>query len=79
MNCGCPAVVSNRGSLPEIVGPKGVMIDDADDVPAWADILQRVLTDSELRDEMVANGRNHAATFSWEKAARQTLDLYQVG
>lgn len=76
MNCGCPAVVSNRGSLPEIVGPNGVMIDDPDDVSAWADILHRVLTDSGLRDEMVENGRLHAATFSWEKAAQQTLDLY---
>ncbi len=33
MTCGCPALVSNRGSLPEIVGPNGVMVDDPDDVP----------------------------------------------
>ena len=76
MNCGCPVVVSNRGSLPEIVGPNGVMIDDPDDAAAWADILRRVLTDAALREVMARNGRSHAATFSWEKAARQTLDLY---
>ena len=76
MNCGCPAVVSNRGSLPEIVGPNGVMIDNPDDISAWANILQQVLTDSAIRDEMIENGRIHAATFSWEKAAQQTLNIY---
>ena len=76
MNCGCPAVVSNRGSLPEIVGPNGVMVDDPDDVSTWADILHRVLTDSEMRAEMVENGRSHADTFSWEKAASLTRQLY---
>lgn len=77
MHCGCPAVVSKRGSLPEIVGPRGVMVDDPDDVDAWADTLHRVLTDSELRAQMVANGRQQARTFSWEKAARETLQIYR--
>lgn len=77
MTCGCPAVVSRRGSLPEIVGPNGVMVDDPDDVTAWAETLHRVLTDSDLRQTMIENGRSHATTFSWQKAARQTLAIYE--
>ncbi len=77
MNCGCPALVSNRGSLPEIVGPNGMMVDDPDNVDKWAQMLHRVLTDSDLREEMVVNGRLHAATFSWQKAAQQTIELYR--
>lgn len=77
MHCGCPAVVSNRGSLPEIVGPDGMMVDDPDDVDAWSDVLHRVLTDSELRTTMIANGRRQASTFTWERAAAQTLCLYR--
>ena len=76
MHCGCPAVVSRRGSLPEIVGPDGLMIDDPEDVTAWADILHRILTDSGLRKVVIAGGYTQAKTFSWQKAAQQTLQLY---
>ncbi len=77
MYCGCPAVVSRRGSLPEIVGPEGLMVDDPKDTDAWADILRRVLTDDELRAGAIANGRIQAKTFTWEKTARQMLKLYR--
>ncbi len=76
MHCGCPAVVSRRGSLPEIVGPEGLMIDDPEDAAAWADILRRILTDSDLREAVIARGYAQAKTFSWEKTARQTRQLY---
>lgn len=78
MNCGCPAIVSKRGSLPEIVGPDGVMVDNPDDAAAFAERIQAALFDSEVRAAMVKNGRKHAKTFSWEKAARLTLGLYGV-
>jgi len=76
MHCGCPAVVSRRGSLPEIVGPDGLLIDDPEDAAAWADALHRILTDSDLRKEVVASGRIQAKIFSWEKTAEKTLQLY---
>jgi glycosyltransferase involved in cell wall biosynthesis len=77
MHCGCPAVVSRRGSLPEIVGPDGLMIDDPEDVTAWADILHRILTDGDLRQEAIAKGHAQAKTFSWQETARKTLRIYQ--
>ncbi len=76
MHCGCPALVSKRGSLPEIVGPEGMMIDDPEDAPAWAEALHRILTDSGLRTTVIAKGYAQARTFSWAKAAGQTLKLY---
>lgn len=79
MNCGCPAIVSRRGSLPEIVGPNGVMVDHPDDAEAWANAIHSALTDSTHRERMIANGFAHAKTFSWEKAAKQTLEIYGVG
>lgn len=78
MHSGCPVIVSNRGSLPEIAGDAGMQL-DADDVDAWSGALERVLTDGELRGEMVRNGRFHAQTFRWETAAKQTLAIYQIG
>lgn len=75
-HCGCPVIVSKRGSLPEIVGPDGMQL-DPDDAPAWADAMGRVLTDTTLRARLVANGRLQARRFTWEKTAAATLRLYE--
>ncbi|MCA9936842.1 MAG: glycosyltransferase family 4 protein, partial [Anaerolineales bacterium] len=76
-HCGCPTVVSRRGSLPEIVGPQGTMVDEPEDAAAWAQVIERVLSDSQLRAEMVARGYEQAKGFTWESTAVQTLRLYQ--
>jgi glycosyltransferase involved in cell wall biosynthesis len=73
--CGCPVVVSDRGSLPEIVGPRGVKLDPLYE-DGWLSALAAALEDEHLRAAMIANGRAQAARFSWDKAARQTLALY---
>ncbi len=75
MACGTPVVVSNVSSLPEVVGDAGLTFDptDAEELTV---ALSRVLHDSELRTKLQTKGLKRAATFSWEKAARQTLELY---
>jgi glycosyltransferase involved in cell wall biosynthesis len=75
-HCHCPVVVSNRGSLPEIVGENGIML-DPDNMDLWVETLGRVLSDDTLRQEMIKNGRQQARQFSWEKCARQTMWLYE--
>lgn len=76
-HCGCPVIVSRRGSLPEIVGDEGMMVDDPEDVGDWADKIAQVISDSQLQDQMIKTGFQQAAQFSWEKCARQHLALYQ--
>ncbi len=76
-HCGCPVVVSRRGSLPEIVGPEGVMVDEPEDVEAWAQTLYRVLTDEALRAQMVARGYRQVMGFSWQQTAVKLLQIYQ--
>ena len=75
MHCGCPVIVSERGSLPEIVGDAGILL-PADDVEAWAETLGKVLSDSELRERMIVRGKIQAARFTWEETAASTLALY---
>ena len=75
-HCDCPVVVSNRGSLPEIVGENGVML-DPDDLDSWVDTLDRVLSDGSLCEKMIKNGRRQAKKFCWEKTARQTMEIYE--
>ncbi len=77
MHCGCPVIVSNMGSLPEVAGDAALLL-DPDDEMAWAEAMTQVLTDSALRDTMVKNGRLQAAKFSWRKVAEKTLAIYSA-
>lgn len=76
MASGTPVVVSNVSSLPEVVGDAGLLV-DPNDAEAWTVSLHRVLTDHALHAEMSTKGLARAAHFSWERAARETLDVYR--
>ena len=76
MHCGCPVIVSNRGSLPEVAGEAGLQL-PLDDEAAWTDALRRVLTDSALRQKMIDRGHAQAKTFTWQIAAEMTLRIYK--
>lgn len=75
MACGTPVVVSNVSAMPEVVGDAGVMV-DPNDISEMTVGMYRVLTDDQLRAEMIHKGLARAACFSWDKAAHQTLELY---
>ena len=73
---GTPAVGSNRGSIPEIVGDAAVLVDPTDRL-ALNDALESVLTQPELRARLERAGRERARTYTWERCADMTLDLYR--
>lgn len=75
LHCGCPVVSSDRGSLPEIVGDAGFLL-DPHDIPAWVDALYTVLSDDAVRAGMQQRGFLQAARFTWSAAAAATLELY---
>lgn len=73
--CGCPVVASNTTSLPEAVGPAGVLLPPTD-VAQWADALARLCDDETARRELAALGKQHAQKFTWTETARQTAEAY---
>lgn len=75
MACGCPVVTSNTSSLPEVVGEAGIMVNPYD-TESLAQAMRQVLTDDKLRDDMIKKGLEQSKKFSWEKAAEQTLEVY---
>ncbi len=77
MACGLPVVVSNVASLPEVVGDAGLLF-DPHEVDELTVAMWRVLSDESLRREMREKGLAQAARFSWERAARETLDIYRL-
>jgi glycosyltransferase involved in cell wall biosynthesis len=76
MACGTPVVTSNRTSLPEVVGEAGVLAnpDSPDDLAA---AMRALLNDSDQRSKLAAAGRKQAATFTWQRTARETADVYR--
>ncbi len=76
MACGTPVVVSNRASLPEVVGDAGLLV-DAEDTQGLADAVGEVLDSPALAWQCRARGLERAATFSWERTARETAQVYR--
>jgi glycosyltransferase involved in cell wall biosynthesis len=76
MACGTPVVVSNAGALPEIVGDAGMLVrpDDPHDI---AQGLGWVLGNASFRQALIERGLSRAATFSWDRAARETVAVYE--
>jgi glycosyltransferase involved in cell wall biosynthesis len=71
MACGTPVVVSDRSSLPELVGDAG-LIAAADDPEAWRKALETVLADADLAASLKRRGILRAAQFSWSRSAGLT-------
>jgi glycosyltransferase involved in cell wall biosynthesis len=76
MSRGVPCVVSTASSLPEVAGDAALGIDPTDQ-EGLADAIERVLTDRDLADDLARRGRERAAGFSWDRTARDTLDVYR--
>lgn len=76
MASGCPVIAGNTSSLPEIVGNAGILI-NPEDVSGFANAIEKVLTNKNLRMEMIERGIEQAKKFSWEKCAKETLKVYK--
>ena len=79
MACGTPVIATRAGALPEIVGEygTGILVPPADP-PALAAAIKRLLADRPLRQRMGEAARKRIEeSFSWEVAARKTLEVYE--
>lgn len=76
MACGCPVLCANASSLPEVVGQAALLL-PPHDRNAWADALERALTDAAWREAKSEAGLHRALLFDWNRSARQTLAVYR--
>ncbi len=76
MACGTVPIVSNRSSLPEVVGHVGLQV-DPDDPAQLTAALRQALTDEMWRSEQREAGLKRAATFTWDRTAQIALSVYQ--
>lgn len=76
MKCGVPAVVSKTSCLPEICGENNALYFDPYDPTDMAEKLHTISVNTEIRNKLIVNGREHVKQFSWEKMAHETLEVY---
>lgn len=77
MACGVPVVVSNAGSLPEVVGEAGILVDPYN-IDSIARGILKVLSMPKLEyNKLVMKGLARAKKFSWQKTARETLEILE--
>lgn len=76
MKYDCPVITSNISSLPEAAGDAALYVDpkDTEDI---ARKMKKMLTDKDLRKELITKGRAQIKKFSWEKSAKETLTILQ--
>jgi glycosyltransferase involved in cell wall biosynthesis len=72
MACGTPVVSSEATSLPEVVGDAALLVSPEDEA-ALCEAMRRVLTDRALHTTLREKGLRRAASFSWQRNARETL------
>jgi glycosyltransferase involved in cell wall biosynthesis len=75
MACGAPVVTSNVSSLPEVAGDAAILV-NPENVFDIVRGIKEALLDEPMRAELIGRGRAQAAKFSWEKAAREVLEIY---
>jgi glycosyltransferase involved in cell wall biosynthesis len=74
--CGCPAILSNRSSLPE-VGGEAAQYFDPENTESLINKLTGVLENENLASTMRMKGLERVKLFSWKQTARKTLETYK--
>jgi glycosyltransferase involved in cell wall biosynthesis len=76
MACGTPVITSNTSSLPEVVG-NAAIITDPYDTAGLAEKMYALLTDQTLCRSIIKKGLARSKVFSWDEAAKKTLEVYE--
>jgi glycosyltransferase involved in cell wall biosynthesis len=76
MACGAACLASNSSCFPEIGGSAAEYLPPTD-VEAWAEAIEQLWDDEQRRAELGRLGIARASQFSWTRAARETLAVYQ--
>jgi len=76
MKLGTPVITSNTSSIPEVTGNAAILI-DPNDYMQLAEAILQVISDSQLRQNLINKGKIRADLFSWERTAKETLKAYK--
>lgn len=76
MQCGIPVAASRSSCIPEVCGQDNALFFNPHHPRDIAEKVFEVLSQKTLREKLIANGLKHVQSFSWEKMAKETLQIY---
>ena len=77
-SCGVPVISSNAGSLPEVGGSEIYYFDPKSKIDIYNTVLKVInLVDNKKVDDLINFGFSNRSKFSWNKTAKETLDIYK--
>ncbi|ADK13605.1 glycosyltransferase family 1 protein [Clostridium ljungdahlii] len=75
MSYGIPCVVSNRTSIPEVVGDAAIKV-NPDNLNELGNKIFKVISNGKLCDFLRANSNKRLECFSWKKSGQDTIKVY---
>lgn len=76
MQCGCVVITTKESSLPEVGGAAAIYL-QPDDIEGMTDKICMLLKDEKAVDTHRKAGLLRAEEFSWNKTAKETLEVYE--
>lgn len=76
MSLGCPVACSNTSSIPEVVGDAAAQFDPLN-CDSIRKAIESVLENDQLKKNLIFKGHERVRSFSWERCAKETLDVYR--
>jgi glycosyltransferase involved in cell wall biosynthesis len=77
MTLGSPVVTSHTSSLPEVAGDSAIYV-NPQEVSSISEGIYQVINNPQLRQDLIAKGRERAKLFSWGKMAQETINAYKL-
>lgn len=77
MQSGCPVLVSNNSSLPEVVADAGEYIDNPLDPNEIKSKIKKILLDNDYQTKLSKKGRERAKHFNWSKTVLKTIQVFE--
>jgi len=74
--CGGGVISSTADSLREVLAGHAEFV-PADDIAGWRNAMLRAATDDDYLLQLKNNGVRHAAQYTWQRAANETIDVYR--
>lgn len=72
---GTPLLTSNMTAMPEVAGATGALLVNPHDSEQMSLAMERISDDADLRATLIRHGKENLSRFSWNKAAKTTLDI----
>ena len=76
MVCGIPLLASNVSSIPEVVGSAALLFDPYN-ISEMASVINRAITDGDLRQKLVQRGFGRIEKYSWKNSAKEILEVFE--